>query len=282
MKKIYLLMSMLISTVTANAQEEIKIFPKNFFNEKREYVEKEETREHAGRSAICVTDVATPTITIYKAKRPAANPKTIIVSPGGGYNILSMDKEGRELCQILNENGYDAVLLKYRVPRREGREKHEAALEDLQRTISTIRAKGNKYGICSDNIGVVGFSAGAHLSVMACCSDRIYEKIDKIDEKSCTPDFCALVYPAYLSGANFALSPEVKITEKTPKTFIVQAIDDTKYVDSSLFYYYALKEAKIPSELHIFANGGHGNGVWKMGKDFDSWSDRYIEWLNSL
>lgn len=279
MKKLLIPLLLMSMSFTVNAQEEIKLFPKKFLSEESGYVDKQEDREHAGKKAVCMVSVATPTITIYKADKPAANPKTLIVCPGGGYNILSMDKEGSELCELLNKNGYDAVLLKYRVPRREGREKHEAALEDLQRAISTVRAKGDKYGICTTNVGVIGFSAGAHLSVMSCCNERIYDKVDRVDDMSCNPDFCALVYPAYLSGENFALASDVKITKTTPKTFITQAEDDNKYVNSSIFYYYALKEAKVPAELHIYGNGGHGSGVWKMGKDFDDWTNRLIDWL---
>ncbi|MFI3320989.1 MAG: alpha/beta hydrolase [Rikenellaceae bacterium] len=284
MKKIVVsTFSILFSLTTYIAQSQvIELFPKGFINENKTYTEEHSTEVYAGHEAQRLTNVGTPTIKIYKAATKAKNGKTIIVSPGGGYNILSTDKEGSEVCEFLNKHGYDAALLTYRVPRREGREKHEAALEDLQRAISIIRKNGAEYGIDNSEIGVIGFSAGAHLSVMASTNDRIYDRIDEIDDISCRPDFCALVYPAYLSGENFGVAEDIKISSSIPKTFIAQSEDDKNFINSSIFYYYALKEAKVPVTMHLYSNGGHGHGMRKTGKEADQWSERYIDWLDSL
>ena len=264
--------------------QEIEVFPQGSINETEVYVEKDDLSGNtlAGKTVCRKTDVGAPTFTIYKAYKRKASSKTIVVCPGGAYHILSMDSEGSEICDLINKAGYDAVLLKYRVPRRKGREKHEAPLEDLQRTISMIRAKGKEYGINSTKVGVIGFSAGAHLAVTSCCNERIYASIDKVETFSCRPDFVALIYPAYLSGENFELASDITVTEKTPPTFIAQSEDDKNFINSSLFYYYALKNKGVPTTLHLYPNGGHGYGARNTGSVSASWPLRFIEWLKEI
>lgn len=275
--------AIILSSLSLNAQE-MEIFPESHIKETKEYLESDDTSGNlvANARVLRKSNVSTPTITIYRANPSSKIGKTVVVCPGGGYNILAYDLEGTEICQMLNDHGIDAVLLKYRVPRRESREKHEAPLEDLQRAISTVRAGASEYGIAGDMIGIIGFSAGAHLSVMACSSDRSYEPIDDIDKTSARPDFCALIYPAYLVAKDNSISSEIDITKVTAPTFIAQTQDDTAFIDSSLFYYYALKEQKVPVTMHLYPKGGHGYGVRQKGELVDSWSDRLIEWIIAL
>src|SRR5262249_23600897 len=146
-----------------------------------------------------------------------------LVSPGGGYNILALDLEGTEVCEWLNSLGVTAVLLKYRVPKRAGQEKHAAALQDAQRALSLVRYRAKEFGIHPQRLGVLGFSAGAHLSaVLSTATERTYAPVDDADTVDLRPSFTALIYPAYLTvkESGDAISPELKITTNTPPTFI--------------------------------------------------------------
>jgi acetyl esterase/lipase len=209
---------------------------------------------------------------------------TIIVNPGGGYNILAYNLEGSEICKRFNSHGVNCVLLKYRVPRREGLEKHVAPLQDLQRTIAYTRAHADEWGIDANRIGVMGFSAGAHLSAVASTNygERSYPKVDSFDEVSLRPDFTILVYPAYLSGERFGIAPELHVDADTPPTILIQTQDDRNYINSSLFYYYALKEAKVPAAMHLYPSGGHGYGLRNTGHTVNEWPFRVISWLRDI
>ena len=130
----------------------------------------------------------------------------------------------------------------------------------------------------------MGFSAGAHLSAMASNSfgELTYSAIDAWDKVSVRPDFCMLIYPAYLDGENFAVAPDIKITDKTPPTFLLQSQDDSNYINSSLFYYYALKEAGVLSAMHLYPSGGHGFGLRNTGHLVNEWPFRAISWLRDI
>jgi acetyl esterase/lipase len=230
-------------------------------------------------------NVSEPTITIYPAPEENSNGTAMLVCPGGGYNILAYDLEGDEICEWLNELGITAILLKYRVPRREGLQKHEAPLQDAQRALGYIRSHAKDLNINPDRIGVMGFSAGAHLSTMLSNSsslERTYPIIDDMDKVSCRPDFCLLVYPAYLDGADFQLAPEIQVSSNTPPTLIIQAADDKSYINSSLFYYYALKEAEVPVTMHLYSSGGHGYGLRDTGEQVNEWPLRAEDWFVEL
>lgn len=192
--------------------------------------------------------------------------------------------EGTEICDWLNAAGITAVLLKYRVPRRENRPKHEAPLQDAQRAISYVRSNAKKYNINPDKIGIMGFSAGAHLSAMASTAfnKRSYPAIDEVDKVSCRPNFCLLVYPAYLDGENFKLSPEINVTKEVPPTMLIQAEDDASCINSSLFYFYALKQTGVPAWMHLYSTGGHGYGLRDTGCMVNEWLDRAEDWFQEI
>lgn len=272
---------------SAMAQEQtIKLFPEGVPGETI-FLEEKESRDGnkvAKETVLRITDVSEPTISIYEAPEELASGSAIVVCPGGGYNILAYDLEGDEVCLWLNELGITAILLKYRVPRREGKEKHEAPLQDLQRAISYIRANADYFNIDPDRVGVMGFSAGAHLSVMGATAyeERTYPLVEKIDKYSCRPNFCLLIYPAYLEGDNFGIAPEIKVTSKTPPTMLIHTEDDQSYINSSLFYYYALKEAGVPAWMHLYRKGGHGYGLRDTGAVVNSWPDRAEDWFREI
>ena len=272
---------------TATAQDDsILLFPQGAFGETTKLVEKSSSEgDTVGDATVLrVTNVSEPTITIYPAPEEHATGTAMIVCPGGGYQILAYDLEGTEICDWLNEIGITAVLLKYRVPRRTGLQKHEAPLQDVQRALSYVRSKAEELNVSPNHIGVMGFSAGAHLATMASThfAERTYPATDDIDKVSCHPDFCLLVYPAYLDGETFKLAPEIKISSQIPPTMMVQAEDDKAYVNSSLFYYYALKEAGVPAWLHLYSKGGHGYGLRDTGASVNEWPNRAEDWFREL
>jgi acetyl esterase/lipase len=147
-----------------------------------------------------IANVSEPTISLFKPRASKSNGTTVIVCPGGGYNILAYEHEGTQVCEWLNDLGVTAVLLKYRVPRRKNRPPHEAPLQDLQRAIALVRENAKSWKINPEKVGVLGFSAGGNLVMMGVTSfdKRSYAQVDKADKFSCRPDFGILIYPAYL------------------------------------------------------------------------------------
>ena len=229
-----------------------------------------------------LSNVTDPTISLYK---PAANKATgaaVLVCPGGGYNILAMDLEGTEVADWLNSIGVTAILLKYRVPRRKNLPKHQAPLQDAQRAMSLVRANAKQWGIDPQRIGILGFSAGGHLSAATSTNfdRRHYEPIDEHDKLSCRPDFMVLIYPAYLLNGT-ALADEIRVSKKTPPTFLVHAGNDGISAENSARFYLALKRAGVAGELHIYASGGHGFGLRPTKFACSSWPKRCEAWLRT-
>jgi acetyl esterase/lipase len=238
----------------------------------------------AGKPVIRLGNVSKPTITIY---RPSAKHNTgtaIMICPGGAYSIVATDLEGTEVCKWLNSIGITGVILKYRVPKREGDDAHVLPLQDAQRALGLIRHQAKQWGIKPDRIGALGFSAGGHLvaSLSNNYGQRRYPKVDEADAASCRPDFTLLMYPAYLleSKDSNKLAPEMKITEQTPPTFIAMAADDKLGIANALYYSLTLTQAKVPFELHVYSTGGHGFGLRpQKGLPASSWPQRAAEWL---
>src|SRR5262249_30095163 len=147
-----------------------------------------------------------------------------LVFPGGGYSILALDLEGTEICEWLNSIGVTGVLVKYRVPARPGQPKWAAPLQDAQRALGIVRGRAAELGLDPKRIGVVGFSAGGHLAAAASTNfeRRTYDAVDAADAISSRPDFCLLIYPAYLTVKEEGdkVSTELKITKETPPTFL--------------------------------------------------------------
>ncbi len=239
-----------------------------------------------GKSVVRLGDVSKPSITLFPASREKANGAAVIVCPGGGYNILAWDLEGIEICEWLNSIGVSGVLLKYRVPAPKEGERHAPALMDAQRAIGLVRSRAKEWNIDPARVGVLGFSAGGHLSAALSTNyeTRTYPEIDAADKESARPDFCVLIYPAYLTRKEQpeAPSPELKVNAQTPPTFLVQTEDDKTFVESTLYYYLALKRAGVPAELHLYPSGGHGYGLRPSGKNVNTWPQRATDWMREL
>jgi acetyl esterase/lipase len=230
-------------------------------------------------------NVSKPTITVFRPADGKANGACVIVCPGGGYNILAYDLEGTEVCKWLNDLGVTAVLLKYRVPARKGMERHAAPLQDAQRAIGLVRHRAGEFGIDPNRIGILGFSAGGHLSAAASniYDQRTYPPIDDADKASCRPDFTILIYPAYLvtKEDKTKISPELKITAKTPPAILVMTQDDGIGVENVYAYALALKAVKVPAEVHTYPTGGHGYGLRPSNHLVHTWPARVGEWMKS-
>jgi acetyl esterase/lipase len=245
----------------------------------------DKTHTMAGRPYIRLGNVSTPTITLYAPKGRNTG-AAIVVFPGGGYQILSMDLEGTEVCDWLNSIGVNCVLLKYRVPNTGPYPKSPLALEDAQRAMGLVRLHAAEWGIDPNRVGVLGFSAGGHLSAAISnhYDQRLYDPIDAADKLSCRPDFSVVLYPGYLALADkgFAPNPDIQPTANTPPTFILQAEDDPVHVENAVVYFMALKNAKVPAELHVYAEGGHGYGLRPRDLPIMGWPKLVETWMHTI
>ncbi|MGO9201938.1 MAG: alpha/beta hydrolase [Limisphaerales bacterium] len=274
-----------------SVSEPIPLWPKGAPDEKGEVGQEHDTTKPdgglvAGQRVIRLGNVSQPTITLYRPPKEKDAGTAVVVCPGGGYSILAMDLEGTEICEWLNSIGVTGVLLKYRVPTRPGDDKHILPLQDAQRALGLVRFHAKQWNLDPNRIGVLGFSAGGHLTAYLSThfDKRAYEPVDDADQVSCRPDFSMPIYPAYLvlKDHDDKLAPELNVTANTPPTFLVQAEDDGIGVENSLIYYLALKKAKVPAEMHLYAAGGHGYGLRPSAKTVTTWPQRAQEWMRSL
>jgi len=245
-----------------------------------------------GRPFIHLANISTPTLTVYKPTAAKDTGAAVIVLPGGSYRMLSYDLEGTEVCTWLNSIGVTCVLTKYRVPipgpssTVYGRyPDHTEDLEDAQQAMRLTRAHAAEWKIDPNRVGVLGFSAGGHLAaVLSNHSDFRYRAESDADAAINTrPDFTILIYPAYLTTADLTkLAPEAVPTANTPPTFLVQAENDPVHEENALLYFQGLKAAKVPAELHLFAQGGHGYGLRPGPLPITHWPDFAATWLRTI
>lgn len=252
---------------------------------------------YAGKPAVVVNNVSQPTMTVYspKGKNTGA---AVVVFPGGGYNCLAIDLEGTEVCDWLTSKGITGVLLKYRVPGsgphfdwtigRFVNPKPLMALQDAQRTLGLLRLNAAELNIDPHKIGVLGFSAGGHLvAAISTHFERAYSPIDVADKESCRPDFAVAIYPGHMSIAYkkdlSKLNPGIRVTSQTPPTFLLHAQDDPiDPVEYSLLYYAALKNANVPVEMHLFAEGKHAFGLRRTELPITRWPELVETWLETI
>ncbi len=237
----------------------------------------------AGKRVIRLGNVTKPTLTVYKPAPDKDTGAAVVVCPGGGYHILALDLEGTEVCEWLNSIGVTGVLLKYRVPKREGLPRHVPALQDAQRALGIVRQRAKEWRVDPARIGFLGFSAGAHLTA-ALSGDhqvRSYPAVDEADSLSCKPDFSILIYPGGLTLKNEGdkIAPELKISTNLPPAFIAMSADDPVRVENAMFYALALKDAKVPVDLHLYATGSHGYGLRPSSELVTTWPGRVEEWM---
>lgn len=230
-------------------------------------------------------NVSDPSLTIYPVDKP--NGTAVLVCPGGGYSILAIEHEGTMVCDYFRSIGVTPILLKYRVPRRDETDPSKVPLQDAQRAMGILRHRAAEFGFQPDRIGILGFSAGGHLTVMTSlhANERTYEQDPALDVADATPNFAIPVYPAYLVGKGeqeFQLVPEIKVTDKAPPMCLIHASNDPHSAAGSALIYLEYKKHKLPAELHIYSDGGHGFGMKKIDLPVGHWYERAGEWVLSL
>jgi acetyl esterase/lipase len=241
-----------------------------------------------------VDNVSRPTMTVYSPKGNNTG-AAVVVFPGGGYYVLAIDIEGTEVCDWLTSKGITCVLLKYRVPHTgpqwndqckcQINPKAPMALEDAQRTVGLVRFHAAEYHVDPHKVGVLGFSAGGHLSaaISTHFDKRFYPPVDAADKVSCRPDFAVALYPGHLWGGSWKLNPDVPVTRQTPPTFLLQAENDNvDSVNNSLVYYLALKNAGVPVEMHLYAEGKHAFGLRPTKFPITRWPELVEAWLRTI
>lgn len=240
-----------------------------------------------------VNDVSRPTMTVYPARGRRIG-AAVVVFPGGGFEMLAMDVEGTEICDWLTARGIVCVLSKYRVPDSNHHwdeachcavtPKVLRALQDAQRTIRLVRANAGRLGVDPGRIGVMGFSAGGYLVAQTSnILEPAYAPVDAVDKVSSRPDFAIAAYPGHLCRAGGRLDPGLHVTRRAPPTFLVQAWDDpVDPVCNSLVYARALDAAGVPSEVHLFARGGHAFGLRHPGEPLGVWPSLVERWLGAI
>lgn len=229
--------------------------------------------------------VETPSLTIYRAPKGKANGCGVVICPGGGYNILAWPKEGLEVAEWFNSIGVTAAVLKYRVPRRDPDAPHVEPLQDAQRAVRLMRHHAKEWNVDPNRVGILGFSAGGHLTVMTGThwDKPAYEAIDEADELSCRPDFMCPIYAAYL-GNDYKddvaeLGSLVRLTKQTPPTFLAVTADDKMRGAQAALLFVELKKLKVASEVHVYSKGGHGYGLRESENPISRWHHRLGDWL---
>jgi acetyl esterase/lipase len=243
-----------------------------------------------------------PSITIYLPPKEKATGAAVVICPGGGYGHLAIDHEGHQIARWLNSFGVAGFILKYRHRNSGAGYGHPVPLMDAQRAISMVRARAAEFEVDPARIGILGFSAGGHLASTAATHFHTgrTDTDDAIDRVSCRPDFAVLVYPVISLTEWFThvgsrtnllgrdgdaelirqLSNELHVTPQTPPTFLLHTNEDTAVpAENSVYFYLALRKAKVPAELHIYEKGQHGVGLGAAAGAVGTWPRRCEEWM---
>lgn len=285
----FALLSML-SIANAQAQSEFMIWPDGLpsgavqLNVKKiERLKKREADDERNDKFY----VDNPTLAHYPAPKENDTQCAVVICPGGGYGKLAWQHEGVDLAKWFNSIGVSAFILKYRVPRRIPDKIHWEPMQDVQRAIRTIRHRASKLNVDPKRIGVLGFSAGGHLTVMAGVqfNKQCYEPTDEIDQVSARPDFICPIYAAYLADGYkddvAELGKLITVTPQTPPTFMAVTWDDNFRAAQSALLFAKLKEHGVSAELHAFTKGGHGYGIKKSENPVSNWHHLLKDWLKS-
>jgi len=230
-----------------------------------------------------VSNVSHPTLTVFRPEPGKDTGVAVIVCPGGGFRDLEMTKEGEDAIRWLNGIGITGILLKYRVSMPIPVPEYAQGLQDAQRALSLVRSKAAEWHLKPDHIGIMGFSAGAQLSIRAGIqfADRSYASVDAVDSVSCRPDFAIAIYPGGLvtkDGTN-QLLPDVHVPKDACQMFLAQAEMDRVNSENSILTFLALKRAGVPAEMHLYAAGVHGFGLKPTPNPHGTWPIRCEEWM---
>jgi acetyl esterase/lipase len=237
----------------------------------------------SGKTTVRVTNVSKPSLAVLPPDSAKNTGAAALVFPGGGYVRLAYNIEGTEVCDWLNSLGMTCILVKYRVPEEGHYPENVEDLEDAQQAMRLTRAHASEWHIDPNRIGVIGFSAGAHLAAVLSTHPDFQGKNVPSSTIDARPDFQMIIYPGWTSGSDGKVSPAVAPTPQIPPTFLLQAENDyAAHVESSLVYFQALKDAKIPAELHVFTQGGHGFGLRPTELPISRWPALAETWLHTI
>lgn len=232
-----------------------------------------------------VFGVSRPTLTVCRAAAERANGTSVVICPGGGYNVLAWAHEGQDIARWMNSLGVHAFILKYRVPRRHP-DFVTPPLQDVQRAIRLVRSQAERWEVDPGRIGVLGFSAGGNLAVNAGTryAEATYTEIDDSDRVSARPDFMIPIYAAYLgaSGNDRILGDHVKVTPEAPPTFLAVTQDDRNRGLHAALLFAELTRAGVPAEIHVYTKGGHGYGMRPSHNAVSEWPARCADWMNAM
>ena len=225
-----------------------------------------------------------PRITVHLPERETATGAGVVVAPGGGYRILAADHEGLQVARWLNRHGIAAFVLRYRVA---PRYRSDISLLDGRRAVRLARSRAGDFGVSAKRLGMLGFSAGGHLTVAVGTSwdEGAAAAEDAVERASSRPDFLVPVYAVtngVLRGrkADEYTPADVRVNPHTPPTFLVHSHEDSIVPASqSTLFYDALLRAGVPAELHVFGHGGHGMGLGQGDPDFGGWPNLLLNWL---
>ena len=227
--------------------------------------------------------VTTPTLAVYRPAREKDTGAAVLIAPGGGFFQLSMGHEGADVAAWLNTLGVTGIVLKYRIPVREGMARSLPMTQDAQRAMSIIRARAAEWGLDRDRIGICGFSAGGEVAVnvLSHSGDRLYPAIDAFDQVDPRPNFSLLIYTGGILKRDVTpptLNDGIGFNKDTPPAFLSVSHDD-RGVEQTVLLYLALKRAGVPAEMHIWSEGGHGYGIRPGPMPHTTWPARAADWL---
>ncbi len=275
-----------LSTHAADKPTVLDLWPGVAPGEKGNLGDEVAEKGKVGTGITKVTNVSKPTLTVYRPDKGIDTGAAVVVAPGGGYSVLAWEHEGTQAGEWLQSIGVTGVVLEYRVPRRPDQPKDQppvGALQDGQRALSVVRTRAKDWGVDPARIGMLGFSAGGHLTAWTATNadKRAYVPTDEADKASCRPDFAVLIYPGGMidKTSKDRLSAEIRVSKATPPCFIALAYNDAGPLAGSLKMFQDLKGAGASAELHVYAAGGHVFGMRAGDKPHAAWPKRCEEWM---
>ena len=237
----------------------------------------------SGKATVRVANVSHPTLSVYLPPKATATGAALLVFPGGAYKYLAWNHEGTEVCEWANSIGLACLLVKYRVPETAHYPENTEDLEDAQQAMRMARTHAPEWGVDTHRIGAIGFSAGAHLAATLSTHADFQGKNVAPSTVSARPDFQFLMYPGWLNGTDGKVNPAVAPTADTPPTFLLMAENDyTAHVENALVYYQALRDVKVPAEMHLYTQGGHGFGLRPTDLPISHWPALAETWLHTI
>ena len=226
-----------------------------------------------GRPVVRFTNIQRPEMHVFLPPAEKRNGGAIVVCPGGGYSIVAWNHEGTEVAEFFSARGYVCGVVKYRVPPPPDEPRWKRPVEDATRAVVLMRGHAADWGVATNKVGILGFSAGGDAAVRTTLADRSADTGPR-------PDFIVLVYPAYCVKKDGALRDDFHFPADAPPAFFAHARDDGISCANSERLHEVWRAAGRPSELLLFDKGGHGFGMRGTGTDPGAvWPAKCAEWL---